>query len=108
VKFLVDANLPPDLAIWLGESGHEAVHVDDVLKPPALDAAILHYARAKACVLVTKDSDFVQPRNNRLGPPVVWVRCGNLKLAAFREWFAERSTSMIALLAQGERVIELW
>jgi predicted nuclease of predicted toxin-antitoxin system len=27
VKFLVDAQLPPRLTVWLAERGHEAVHV---------------------------------------------------------------------------------
>jgi predicted nuclease of predicted toxin-antitoxin system len=40
VKFLVDAQLPPALARWLREAGHEAEHVEDVGLREGSDSAI--------------------------------------------------------------------
>jgi predicted nuclease of predicted toxin-antitoxin system len=44
VKFLVDAQLPPALARWLGEAGYEAAHVEDVGLRDAEDSAIWAHA----------------------------------------------------------------
>jgi len=83
VKFLVDANLPPALARWIEALGHEAIYVEDVLSSPILDGTIWRYAVANGCVIVSKDSDFVDLSARPTGPQVVWVRCGNLKLRIF-------------------------
>ena len=40
MKFLVDAQLPPALAYWLREAGHEAAHLEDVGLLHAPDGAI--------------------------------------------------------------------
>jgi predicted nuclease of predicted toxin-antitoxin system len=40
VKFLVDAQLPPALARWLREAGHEAEHVEFVGLREESDSAI--------------------------------------------------------------------
>jgi predicted nuclease of predicted toxin-antitoxin system len=108
VKFLVDANLPPDLARWIGDLGHEATYVDDVLaRAPALDDAVWRYAQAHSLTIISKDSDFIDLSGRNDGPQVVWVRCGNLKLAVFRNWFGQRAAEMLELVEQGERIIEL-
>ena len=40
MRFLVDAQLPPALALWLAAMGHEADHVADKGMQAASDAAI--------------------------------------------------------------------
>jgi predicted nuclease of predicted toxin-antitoxin system len=44
VKFLVDAQLPPALAAWLREQGHEAQAVREVGLREAHDEVIWAYA----------------------------------------------------------------
>jgi hypothetical protein len=60
MKFLVDAQLPPALARWLGErGGHEVEHVADLGMIGVSDAAIAEHAQAAGAVLVSKDEDFL-------------------------------------------------
>jgi predicted nuclease of predicted toxin-antitoxin system len=40
MRFIVDAQLPPALARWLANKGHEAEHVADRQMATASDAAI--------------------------------------------------------------------
>jgi predicted nuclease of predicted toxin-antitoxin system len=107
VKFLVDANLPRALTSWLADGGNEAFYVDDLLAAPAADDDIWKLAAANAFVVVSKDSDFAVRAARDADVRVVWIRCGNLKLSVFKEWFAARSEAMHRLLGMGEQVIEL-
>lgn len=60
MRFLVDAQLPRRLAVWLAGAGHDAIHTLDL--PHAnrtLDDAICGVADAENRIVVTKDDDFV-------------------------------------------------
>jgi predicted nuclease of predicted toxin-antitoxin system len=104
---LVDSNLPPALVDWLRREGVDADHVDEVLPPSALDAAIWGLALSSRAVIVTKDSDFRDRANRETGVSVIWVRSGNLKLSVFLAWFALRWPAAAALTDDGERVVEM-
>ena len=70
----VDQNLPPALAVWLFEQGHEATHVRDLSLAEASDVDIANRAIAARAVILTKDDDFAFD-----GPPSsVIVRLGNV------------------------------
>jgi predicted nuclease of predicted toxin-antitoxin system len=58
-------------------------------------------------VIISKDSDFVDLSGQGKGPQVVWVRCGNMKLADFKVWFDSPAAEMLELLDQGEQIVEL-
>ena len=61
MKFLVDAQLPRRLCIWLRQQGHDAVHTLDLdLGNRTPDADIIHIADQDERIVVTKDADFVQ------------------------------------------------
>lgn len=61
MKFLVDAQLPRRLAIWLGEAGHDARHTLDLpLGNRTADGDLTALAVREQRVVVTKDADFVQ------------------------------------------------
>ena len=62
MKFIVDAQLPPVLAVWLREQGHQAEHVAEVGLRDADDSPIWHYALKQAACVLTKDEDFCKPR----------------------------------------------
>jgi predicted nuclease of predicted toxin-antitoxin system len=51
VNFIVDAQLPPALKLWLIQLGHTAAHVDDVGLGEAEDLEIWRYA-------LSTDADF--------------------------------------------------
>lgn len=107
MRFLVDANLPRALAAWLAEDGDEATYVDDLLAPPARDEDIWDLAVSRDYVAVSKDSDFAARAARDQRVRVVWIRCGNLKLAVFQGWFLTRRDAMRRLLEMDERVVQL-
>jgi predicted nuclease of predicted toxin-antitoxin system len=108
VRFLIDAQLPPLLARYLSESGHQAEHVADLKLSSAPDRDIWNYALANGAVLITKDEDFITMRAlNAKGPAIVWVRLGN---TTRRELLARISSTLPAILSglqRGETVIEV-
>ena len=58
MRLLFDANLSPEVARRLADSGHDAIHVGDVDLLTASDPEIMRAAAASDRVLITADSDF--------------------------------------------------
>ena len=106
MRFLIDAQLPPALAGWLRERGHEAEHVAEIGMIAATDTEIANYVHANGCVLITKDEDFTLLRLPSLFG-LLWVRCGNTTKEALFEWLEPRWSEVERLLAEGEEFIEL-
>jgi len=110
VKFLVDAQLPPALAQWLREAGHDAIHVDDLGLCEAPDEVIWERALGTDSVILTKDEDFparaAQP-TSAPAPVIVWLRIGNSTNTGLRAWFEVRLPSIIQLLAAGDRLVQV-
>ena len=108
MKFLVDAQLPPALAQWLRDAGHEAQAVREVGLREAEDSAIWQHAQAEGRVIVTKDEDFAQRAQSlAAGPVIVWLRIGNTSNAALREWLIPQLPQLVELIGQGHRVVEV-
>lgn len=108
MKFLVDAQLPPALTLWLREAGHEAEHVADVGLREADDSTIWTHALRTDAVIVTKDEDFAaRSARETSGPVIVWLRVGNTTNRVLRAWIEPRLPGTMELLAQGSRLIEV-
>lgn len=108
MKFLVDANLPPELATWLRERGHDASHIFETSGHKAGDAAIADLAWRQGSVIVTKDEDFVALATLAAeSAPVVWVRLGNATNAALREWLEPLLPDIVQRIESGEKLIEV-
>ena len=108
MKFLVDAQLPPSLARWISNRDHEATHIFDIAMHTAGDAAIWEYAATNACVLLTKDEDFVDRWLLSAAPiALVWIRKGNCSNDALLTWLEPLWSETVKRLEQGERLIEL-
>jgi len=61
VKFLVDAQLPRRMAVWLTSQGHDAVHTLDLPRSNrSSDSDVCAAADSDDRVVVTKDDDFVR------------------------------------------------
>jgi predicted nuclease of predicted toxin-antitoxin system len=76
VRFVVDANLSPRLALSLAEAGHDAVHVADLGMSRAPDMEILEVADRDDRVVVSEDTDFGTrlAMGNRRRPSVLLLR----------------------------------
>ena len=108
MKFLVDAQLPPALARWLREAGHEAQAVREVNLREAEDGDIWNHALASGVVIITKDEDFPQrAQQAKTCPVIVWLCIGNTSNRALREWFMPQLPQILEWIEQGVRVLEI-
>jgi predicted nuclease of predicted toxin-antitoxin system len=76
VKFLIDNNLSPQVAVLLREAGHDTAHVRDYAMQAAPDEQVLARARDEDRILVSADTDFgmLLSRLHTSAPSVVLVR----------------------------------
>ncbi len=58
MRFLVDQNVPPSVAVALREAGHDAVHTRERGLERAEDHRLVELARAEERIVVNFDSDF--------------------------------------------------
>ena len=108
MRFIVDAQLPPALARWLTAQGHEAEHVFDVGFAEASDASVWPRALELAAVVVTKDEDFaLRAQMGTHGPPIVWVRYGNVRRVELLRSFAAAWPGIVEAINRGESLVEL-
>ena len=107
MRFLVDAQLPPDLARRIESLGHAAEHVADSGRANATDDAIRAYAAETGAVIVTKDEDFPVHSVMHGGPAVIWVRIGNTRRAELLRRFVLEFPAIVAALERGETLVEL-
>jgi predicted nuclease of predicted toxin-antitoxin system len=108
MRFLVDAQLPPALARWLKDRGHDAEHVFDVGMASADDRDVWNYARSIGAVIVSKDEDFANRRAvDASGPSVIWIRRGNTTRRELLTWFEPLLPDVLDALARGDLLIEI-
>jgi predicted nuclease of predicted toxin-antitoxin system len=108
VRFLIDAQLPPDLASLFESFGFESVHVLDVGLLHATDNEIRVYAIREKMVIVTKDEDFaIMKRLTPKGPPIVWIRIGNTTKRALTERMRPKMKEVLDALLAGEAIVEI-
>jgi len=79
MKFLVDMPLSPELAAWLRDQGHDAVHATELGLHRAPDSQIMSLAKQDARTVVTADLDYPQllSLSRAVEPSVVLFRDGN-------------------------------
>ena len=108
MKFLVDAQLPPALADWLRDHGHDAVHAMNSVGLNAPDSAIWDAARREGRIIVTKDRDFaIWAAARRTGPQIAWLRLGNATTRSLLTWLEPRWSSIEDRLAEGAHLVEV-
>lgn len=106
MRFLVDQQLPPELALWLRRAGHQADHTESVGLGASADAVVWAYARQTRSIVVTKDSDFVGMRRRVGDPQVVWIRIGNAATHEVLAGIAANWARTVEYLEAGEPVVE--
>jgi len=88
--------------------GHQAEHVQHLDMKEADDTTIWHYALENDAIVITKDDDFAKRfRQSKIAPSVVWLRIGNTSRKALLEWFEPLLPKVVALIEEGERLIEV-
>ena len=108
MRFLIDAQLPPALARWLTDQGHNAQHVADCDLQSASDRQIWDYAVQNGSAIITKDEDFAQRRAlTEQGPVVVWIRLPNARRKDLLEWFGNAMPAILTALENGDTLIEV-
>ncbi|GAA0537772.1 putative nuclease of putative toxin-antitoxin system [Rhizomicrobium palustre] len=107
MNFLVDAQLPPQLAIWLRDRGHQAWSMCEMSLQNATDRVVWELAERFDAVIVTKDEDFVLLASTRSGPQILWVRTGNLVNRLLLARFERAWPEVISHLGANARVVEL-
>ena len=105
MKFLVDAQLPPQLAVWLRKAGHDAHHVQEIDLRDAADSVIRAYAGRIGAVVVTKDRDFTPAGETPI--KVIWIRTGNLGTRALIDRMEAALPKILAHLSDGAQLVEL-
>ena len=74
MRFLIDENLPADLAADLVAAGHDAVEVADSAHRGTDDSVIWRLAIAERRILIARDLDFPLPKALGRPPGVVVMR----------------------------------
>lgn len=97
------------LSRWIKERfGVESFHVRDLGLRHAEDAEIFQKAREAQAVVMSKDEYFKQLVERRGSPPqVIWVTSGNMSNAHFPMLLSETLSDAIAMIEQGEAVVEI-
>jgi predicted nuclease of predicted toxin-antitoxin system len=106
LKFLVDAQLPHRLALWLQQRGHDVIHTLDLTqKNRTPDPLLLARANQDDRALVTKDTDFEITYELGQGPPkLLLVTTGNIHNNELLQLFVRHEEALFRLLAQHEFV----
>jgi predicted nuclease of predicted toxin-antitoxin system len=108
MRFMVDAQLPPALARWLGEHSCAATPVREVGLRESDDGSIRNFASAGDWVLITKDEDLVERWLNSVeGPPIVWLRIGNCTNRVLFAWLEPLLPEIRKQLESGQRIVEV-
>ncbi len=108
MKFLVDAKLPPAVARWLRDAGHDAQAVREVGLREAEDDEIWKHALATGAAIITEDEDFpIRAHQAGTCPVIVWLRIGNTSNHALQLWFMPQLPQVLAWIEQGVRVLEI-
>ncbi len=109
MKFWVDAQLPPTLALWLVEQHSvEAYALRDLGMRDATDAEIFSAARQASIVVISKDSDFVDLVSRHGVPPqLLWVTCGNVTNKRLQAVFDTTFGEALLALGLGQPIVEI-
>ena len=108
MRYLIDAQLPPSLARWLGEQGLAATAVRDAGLLESDDGSIVNFAASGNWAILTKDEDIaLRCIGDPAAPRVVWLRLGNCTNRVLFEWLKPFLPEIQRRLGDGERLIEV-
>lgn len=107
MKFIVDTQLPPRLAIYLREKGYDTIHTTHFEEGHLLsDEEIILAAQKQDRVVVTKDSDFSDYFLLKGSPPkVLRIEFGNISNRELIWLFDLHLAKVMAAFDEGSEMV---
>lgn len=108
MEFLVDAQLPWRLKLWLKDRGFDVIHTEDLPnRNKTHDAEIAETALAENRILITKDSDFLKLKILENRPQkLLLITTGNISNNELLNLFSENFPTVVVLFQTFE-IVEL-
>ncbi|MDX1957828.1 MAG: DUF5615 family PIN-like protein [Leptospiraceae bacterium] len=100
MKFLIDANLPKRLSLWLKEKGYDSIHTLELPeKNLSVDNFINKFSISEQRIVISKDKDFVNSFLINKEPfKLVLIKSGNLSNPELIQIFENKFTTIVNLL----------
>ena len=108
MRFILDENRSPSLALLLTEAGHDAVHVREFQLSSADDDVILEVARSENRILISGDTDFgaLLAMRSDVAPSVILFRSRSHRTAIAQfQVLSDCITNFADLLADGSVLV---
>jgi len=102
MKFLVDAQLPYQLADFLNELGFDAIHTENLPhKERTHDKEIRELAYSQKRIVITKDSDFIHSFYFQRKPSaLLLISTGNIRNAKLMDLFSKNIGTIQQLFSE--------
>jgi predicted nuclease of predicted toxin-antitoxin system len=106
MKILLDAHLPPSMAVWIKEKYNLECYSFDFLDWKSLsDKEVFFKAKAMDAVIISKDEDFIDLLQKFNAPPkIIWLTCGNTSKKRLKEIMASSLSIALRLLNNNDLV----
>jgi predicted nuclease of predicted toxin-antitoxin system len=103
MRLVVDMNLSPSWAAYLGGAGHDAVHWSAIGAGDTPDHVLMQWAADEGRVVMTSDLDFsaILAATGRTGPSVLQIRSDLLTPAALGALVLATLSRLLAELEAG-------
>ena len=108
MKFLIDAQLPKSLAVFMREKGYDTIHTLELPNRNATkDTEIRLLSIQEERIVITKDADFYDSYTLKQEPyKLVYLTVGNLSNQELLALFSKNFTHLEAVLYRSE-VVEM-
>jgi predicted nuclease of predicted toxin-antitoxin system len=108
VRFVIDAQLPYGLKLFLKDNGFDAIHTDDMPnRERTTDKEIINISELEDRIIITKDKDFLDSHILLSKPKkLVLITSGNIKNKEFFVLFRNNFKTITQLLSK-HSLIEL-
>ncbi|WP_207433971.1 DUF5615 family PIN-like protein [Sabulibacter ruber] len=99
MKFLVDAQLPKALSVFINSKGVESIHTLELPdKNKTQDGYITKLAVEQQFIVITKDADFLGSYLLRKEPPkLLLIKTGNIRNSELMDLFVKNFDFMVNL-----------
>ena len=108
MRFVIDAQLPYGLKLFLKDNGFDAIHTDDMPnRERTTDKEIINISELEDRIIITKDKDFLDSHILLSKPKkLVLITSGNIKNKEFFVLFRNNFKTITQLLSK-HSLIEL-